>query len=105
MKKQKPPEKKTENNNQSSRCYLRSFRPNCEVSYMLLGKKRCSACGSEMRQMKMNLRVDGMTEPSMLESGDFCDSSKYILPVTAYSCPKCSKLEHFTQKKIKSKKT
>lgn len=93
-----------ESSNKSGCCYLCAFRPNCEVNCMLLGEKRCSACGSEMRQMKMNLRVDGMTGPWMLEPGDFRDSSKYVLPVTAYSCPKCYKLEFFTQKKAKQKK-
>jgi hypothetical protein len=92
-------EESCENSNKSGCCYLCAFQPNCEVSCMLLGEKKCSACGTEMQKMKMNLRVDGMTGPWMLEQGDFLDSSKYVLPVTAYSCPKCQKLEFFTQKK------
>lgn len=91
------------NNNKNACCYVCPYQPNCEVSCTYQGEKKCSSCGSEMYSIKMNLRIDGMTGPWMLKSGDFFGISRQVLPVTAYSCPKCNKLEFFTQRKAKPK--
>jgi len=93
--------KDCENINKTTCCYVCPYQPNCEVSCTYQGEKKCLACNSEMIRLTLNLRIDGMTGPWMLKVGDLLNISAQVLPVIAYSCPKCNKLELFTKKKAK----
>lgn len=87
------------NQNKSACCYFCPLYSACEVSCTYLGEKKCTSCGCEMQRAQMNLRVDGMKGKWMLKSGDFFDFSRQILPIIAYFCPKCHKLEFFAEDK------
>ncbi len=69
-----------------------------KVSCSFLGERNVHHAIQEMQKAKMNLRVDGMTGQWMLKSGDFFDFSRQVLPLIAYFCPKCNKLEFFVEK-------
>lgn len=92
------------NENKTACCYLCPFSVTCEVSCSFLGEKKCPSCHSETQKAKMNLRVDGMTGQWMLKSGDFFDFSRQVLPIIAYFCPRCNKLEFFVEDKAKTSK-
>ena len=90
-----------ENIDKATCCYVCPYQPNCEVSCTYQGEKKCLSCNTEMLRIEMNLRVDGMKGSWMLKTGDLLNISAQVLPVIAYSCPKCNRLEWFTKKKKK----
>jgi hypothetical protein len=93
-----------ENNNENACCYVCPFYHNCDISCTILGEKRCPSCGSEMQCAKMNLRIGGWTGLWKLAPfGEIGELGEDLLPVTAYSCSKCNRLEFFTERKAKPK--
>jgi len=96
-----------QNNNKNACCYTCAFshNHNCEISCEYLGevKKTCSLCGSEMYHDHFELRMGGWEGHLPFGMGELGQISEEKLPVIAYICSKCNKLEFFAEEKAKLK--
>jgi len=101
-------EKSCRNNwNRLACCYDCTHNLVCEISckYLVVPKiqaRNCSDCSVEMKAVKVNLRIGGQTGFTQWVWGNLSDSiTQGLLPVVVYNCPKCGRLEFFTDEAVK----